>query len=302
MHIYQNKELIDLYEKMKTDPAAYRTPTHNIDKEMQEKAAREGKPYIDPEGGCTIQPKPGFVLKTSDQTGQKFFINMTSHELVDPPEQKAIPDSDSPGIRIPLSLGTIREDFDKKGDPCQVVDVIWNPEAVKNAQKEPGYLHGLAELAFEYIKQKYNYTLSIKYTRPKLKYKGKTIQFQRVRAKKNPKIEQLDSKVLSEEEQQKIQEDNYSKIKEEEDVIKQQQPQWKLFCVKSDLKDKLYDQQWWCDQILIDKLDILPDPNSTEDEEKNEDIDNFMDEPTIHSEIIEEYDGLNDNFAYFVLV
>lgn len=72
--------------------------------------------------------------------------------------------------------------------------------------------------------------------------------------------------------------------------------------MKSDLKDKLYDQQWWCDQILIDKLDILSDPNSTEDEEKDEDIDNFMDEPHIQSETIEEYDGLNDNFEYFVLV
>ena len=38
---------------------------------------------------------------------------MTSHELVDPPEKKYMPDSDQPAVRIPLSLGTVREDFDK---------------------------------------------------------------------------------------------------------------------------------------------------------------------------------------------
>lgn len=41
------------------------------------------------------------------------FLNMTSHNLVDPFEQKEVPDSSELGIRIPLSLGDPREDFDK---------------------------------------------------------------------------------------------------------------------------------------------------------------------------------------------
>lgn len=221
------EELLALYERMKNDPAAYQIPSQNIDAELSAKAARDGKPYIDPEGGCTIQPNPGFVVKTKDQNGQKIFVNMTSHELVDPPEKKFLPDSDSPAVRIPLSLGNIHEDFDKKGDPCQVVDVIWNPEAVKSAEKDHNYLHGLVELSFEYIKQKHDLTLSLKYTKPKIKYKGKTVQFQRIRAKKNPKIEQLDTKVLSEEEQQKIQSDNFEKVTET--VVRQKRPDWKLF-------------------------------------------------------------------------
>ena len=45
------EELLDLYEKMKKDPAAYQANTRNIDKEMQEKAMRDGKPIIDEEGG-----------------------------------------------------------------------------------------------------------------------------------------------------------------------------------------------------------------------------------------------------------
>lgn len=201
----------------------------NIDQEMKEKMARDGKPYIDPEGGCTIQPTAGFVIKSKDQHGQKFFVNMTSHELVDPPEEKHLPDSDQPAVRIPLSLGEIREDFDKKGDPCQVIDCIWNPETLKRAKKEMLYKQGLVELSFEYVKQKYNLILDLKYSVPKLKYKGNTVQYQRIRVKKNPKIEQLDSKPLTEEEQSDIQAKNYSKIKEQEIEIKQQKPKWKLF-------------------------------------------------------------------------
>ena len=256
---------MELYEKMLKDPNAYNTPTQNFDQTMAEKAAKEGKPYIDPEGGCLIQPTPGFVIKTKDKNGQKIFLNMTSHELVDPPEQKYMPDSDQPAVRIPLSLGTVREDFDKKGDPCQVYDVIWNPEAIKQGQKEMLYRQGLVELAFEYIKEKYGVILDMKFTTPKLKYKGKTVQWQRVRAKKNPKIEQLDSKPLTEEDQKKIQEVNFSKIKDEEMEIKQQIPKFKLYCAKSDLKDK-----------LVNEI-------------------NFQEEG------IEEYDGLNENYAFFVI-
>ena len=223
------QELMELYEKMLKDPTAHQVPTQNVDQELREKAAREGKPYIDPEGGCTIQPEPGFVVKTKDQNGQKIFVNMTSHEMVDPPEEKHLPDSDQPAVRIPLSLGEIREDFDKKGDPCQVLDVIWNTETIKKGHKEILYRQGLVELAFEYVKEKYKLHLDMKYTVPKMKYKGKTVQFQRVRARKGPKIQQLDSKVLSEEEQRKIQEQNYNKIKEEENVVKQQRPKWKLY-------------------------------------------------------------------------
>jgi len=94
---------------------------------------KDGNPIIDEEGGCVVQPKEGFVIKTKDQSGQKIFVNMTHHELVDPIEEKSIPAEDAAkygaserGLRIPLSLGTAREDRDKKGDPVQVYDFIFN--------------------------------------------------------------------------------------------------------------------------------------------------------------------------------
>lgn len=44
------------------------------------------------------------------------------------------------------------------------------------------------ELAFNYIGQKYKMELDMRFTIPKMKYKGATIQWQRVKAKKAPKI------------------------------------------------------------------------------------------------------------------
>lgn len=145
-----------------------------------------------------IQPQPGFVVKTKDKAGAKVFLNMTSHELIDPFEEKPIPEGDKEkyggseqGIRIPLSLGDVKEDFDKSGAAAQVYDVIWNPKTVERCKTDPAFRQIVVELAFNYVLQKFNHELDLRFTLPKLKYKGKTVHFQRVRAKKAPKIEEL---------------------------------------------------------------------------------------------------------------
>ena len=79
---------------------------------------------VDAEGGAVVQPEKGFVVKTKDvKTGGKVFVNMTQHEWVEPFEQKSIPQGDreqyggeETGVRIPLSLGNVREENDKKGE------------------------------------------------------------------------------------------------------------------------------------------------------------------------------------------
>ena len=85
----------------------------------------DGNPIIDEEGGAVIQPVAGFVIKTKDHTGCKVFVNFTSHDLVEGLEEKAVTEEDQAklgssdrGIRIPLSLGGVREDRDKKGEPA----------------------------------------------------------------------------------------------------------------------------------------------------------------------------------------
>jgi len=49
----------------------------------------------------------------------------------------------------------------------------------------------MVELAFTYIHQKFERVLDMRFTIPKLKYKGATVQYQRIRAKKAPKIEEV---------------------------------------------------------------------------------------------------------------
>jgi hypothetical protein len=107
---------------------------------------------------------------------------MTCHDLVEGFEEKPIPVEDAEkagasevGLRIPLSLGTVREENDKKGDPVQVYDFIWNTGTVKNAQKNAGFRQIMVELAFNYIKQKFDIDLDLRFTIPKMKYKGDTI-------------------------------------------------------------------------------------------------------------------------------
>ena len=55
--------------------------------------------------------------------------------------------------------------------------------------------------------------------------------------------------------------------------------------------------------MLIDTLELMIDPDQEEDDEQaNNKIEDFLDEATIQHDIIEEYDGLNDNFGYFVVL
>jgi len=132
-------------------------------KNASEKSGPGGKPYVDEEGGMVIQPAKGFVIKTKDvNSNGKMFLNMCQHDVVDPFEQKAVPKDQQDehgaaekGLRIPLSLGEIREESDKKGEPAQVIDIIWAPATIKKAKIDATFRQVVVELAFNYIFQKY---------------------------------------------------------------------------------------------------------------------------------------------------
>jgi PIH1 N-terminal domain len=81
-----------------------------------------------------------------------------------------------------------------------VYDVIWNPKTVERCKTDPTFRQIVVELAFSHIQQKGAHELDLRFTIPKMKYKGKTVQFQRVRAKKGPKITEVGREEMSEEE------------------------------------------------------------------------------------------------------
>lgn len=109
-------------------------------------------------------------------------MNMCSHDVVEPFETKAVPKEQAEqhgtserGLRIPLSMGERREEHDKKGEACMVIDVIWSPQTIAECLKSAQFRQCVIELAFDYVNQKYGIQLDIRFTIPKLKYKGATV-------------------------------------------------------------------------------------------------------------------------------
>lgn len=126
----------------------------------------EGK--LDEEGGIVVTPNKGYVIKTVDSiTSEKVFLNICSHELIDAPEEQEIPNvDDHVGLRVPLSLGNPKSEFDKSNkyiekNICRVYDVIVNPSVLQRSQDEAQTRQLLVELIVSHIAQKYKQELSL---------------------------------------------------------------------------------------------------------------------------------------------
>lgn len=44
--------------------------------------------YLDEDGGIMVEPAARFVFKTLDKQGEKIFLNIASHPIIDEPEEK----------------------------------------------------------------------------------------------------------------------------------------------------------------------------------------------------------------------
>jgi len=150
---------------------------------------------VDAEGGITVRPEPGFVVKTRDvNSGLKVFINITSNEHIEAPHVQSLADMDGEeGVRVPLSLGTPVEDFDKKNEACVTYDLVANPETVLECSKTPAFRETVVNLCLAAVGQKFKVELDQKYKLPKMKYKGNVVQLQRIRKKNASQIQEVDS-------------------------------------------------------------------------------------------------------------
>lgn len=148
---------------------------------------------VDAEGGITVRPDPGFVVKTRDAaSGMKVFINVVSSEHVEKPHMKSFTELDGEeGCRVPLSVGTPVEDFDKKQEPCVTYDLVANPEVVEECLKTPAFRESVVQLCLAAVCQKYKVELDPQYKLPKIKYKGGTVQLQRIRKKRDSQIQEV---------------------------------------------------------------------------------------------------------------
>jgi len=123
-----------------------------------------------------INPKPGYVIKTKNLScGTKVFINICSDENIGKPVSKVETVSGSQGLQwsIPYSQSQPREDIDRSGEKCMVYDVIFHPDTMYLAQRDPrmkGLVHGTA---FDALERGFGTKCdrnSLKY--PKMKFKG----------------------------------------------------------------------------------------------------------------------------------
>ena len=166
------------YQKLMNNPAELQNTLNNL---------KNGQNGIDPEGGITITPEPYCCVKVQDETGQKIFLNLCGSDKVDPPkEQHILEMNNQEGIRIPLSLSEKYEDFDVHGTACEVYDIIMNPSTLQKTENQPLVMGFILNLIASRLKERFKKVILIdKYVRLKnLKYKGKTVRSQRIRARK----------------------------------------------------------------------------------------------------------------------
>merc|ERR550534_2296895 len=151
---------------------------------------------VDSEGGILVRPVPGFVVKTrllqGSQAGTKVFFNVCSDPHVEKPHEKTLEGmgEDQFGVRVPLSVGSPIEDFDKKKDPCLTLDLVANPDTIAEANGSTEFREMVIRLCMAAVEQKYNWRLDPKYKLPKITYKGPQ-QVQRLKVTKQSEIQEL---------------------------------------------------------------------------------------------------------------
>lgn len=108
----------------------------------------------------------GFCVKTREfKTGKKVFVNICKTDSIPPPkditpdELLEIISSDSPGdFRVPMSIGEIREEKDKKGEEAKVCDIAIHPDFFKKVEEIEAFKNFFLTIVFHGLEDKYDLT------------------------------------------------------------------------------------------------------------------------------------------------
>lgn len=124
-----------------------------------------------------INPEAGFVLKTTADGKQKIFINVAKSSEVHPPTSERGRDerTGEQGLkwRIPYVQSKPKRDFDHNKNVCPVYDVIFHPDALHLATKDPMFKKLVVDTACEAVKATNKLELDLTNIRfPKIGYKG----------------------------------------------------------------------------------------------------------------------------------
>ncbi|XP_037085365.1 protein kintoun-like [Pollicipes pollicipes] len=122
-----------------------------------------------------IHPQPSFVLKLQTEAAGKAFINVCSNGHVGAPSCAPTGDPRRRGLNwsIPYAQSRPREDQDKAGARCTVYDVVFHPDTLYMAGKNPQMRRLVEETAVQAVDEAFKAGLKrSKVAYPKLKYKG----------------------------------------------------------------------------------------------------------------------------------
>jgi dynein assembly factor 2 len=122
-----------------------------------------------------INPKPGYVIKSSVDGSKKCFINVCANENIKKPSSSPACKEGAKGLQwaLPHSLTPPREDVDNKGARCVVYDVVFHPDTLHMALKNKSFGNMVNATACEAVESNFEVTLDKKNLKfPKLQYKG----------------------------------------------------------------------------------------------------------------------------------
>ncbi|XP_045491852.1 protein kintoun [Colias croceus] len=125
-----------------------------------------------------INPKGGYVIKTSVAGDRKAFINICSNENVEKPSCKVHEENGQKGMswQIPYSIIPPREDYNSKKERCIIYDVVFHPDTLRMAQVNKRFRDLVNKTAFDGLQKTYDIHLDQNNIRfPKSYYKGMSV-------------------------------------------------------------------------------------------------------------------------------
>ena len=123
-----------------------------------------------------VHPNPGYVLKTSVDGTTKTFVNVCCSENIGKPtcENKVAPDGKR-GLawRLPHSFAPVRDDVDKKGGKCKVIDFVVHPDTYRMGESNGRFREMLHDTMSDSIKQQFGLQIDQKNLKLlQMKFKG----------------------------------------------------------------------------------------------------------------------------------
>ncbi|KAK5644371.1 hypothetical protein RI129_005671 [Pyrocoelia pectoralis] len=111
-----------------------------------------------------IKPTPGFCVKTKEVgTDRKLFINICQTDALPPPDDISENEltylcrsDEICNYRIPLSIGDVRTESDKKGNDAKAVDIAINTSFFCKIENSSFFKNFLLTVVFEGLQDKHN--------------------------------------------------------------------------------------------------------------------------------------------------